>query len=298
VTPALETAAERSAGQQVDRVERAESPTSSREAPRFGMVSSAAMLHLQRTAGNRAAGALAARTRPTPSSPDRVPSNGRPAAAPLTTDGEIVQRLGLGLLGDLVSGVGGLLGGSEAEELQQGGGAVTCSEEPSFASDAPVPVTINADTAVEFMQKTASALGNPHMAPSFSWDPSVDEKSGKVTKVNLTVTTNVIRPRYGMGRGSAEEIALIRKAEGLIKEHEQRHAAIAKDFARKAVCATLGKVGKAAQGALDAAMCKMNKAQEDLDKKEGMLTFTLNAEKTKVVDVGLGPFASASYPCT
>jgi hypothetical protein len=41
----------------------------------------------------------------------------------------------------------------------------------------------------------------------------------------------------------------------------------------------------------------MNKAQEALDKKEGMLTFTLSTDKTKVVDVGLGPFAGASYPC-
>src|SRR6478735_11750412 len=81
------------------------------------------------------------------------------------------------------------------------------------------------------MQKAAEALGNPHMAPSFSWDPTLDETTGMVTRVNLTVTTNVIGPRYRMGRGSAEEVALIRKAEGLIKEHEQRHAAIAKDFA-------------------------------------------------------------------
>ena len=191
------------------------------------------MLHLQRSAGNRAATALAAH---------RATQAGR------MSDRVVVQRIGSDFLADLFgTGSGDLLGPGPAQELQQAAGATACSEEPSFASDAPVPVTINADTAVEFMQKTASALGNPHMAPSFSWAPDVDEKSGKVTKVNLTVTTNVIRPRYGMGRGSAEEVALIRKAEGLIKEHEQRHAAIAKDFARKAVCATLGKVGKAAQ---------------------------------------------------
>ena len=45
-------------------------------------------------------------------------------------------------------------------------------------------------------------------------------------------------------------------------------------------------------------MCRMNKAQEGLDKSEGMLTFTLNTEKTKVVDVGLRPFSAAGYPCT
>jgi len=284
VSPALEAAPDRAVDQQVAGVDRAQSPTSAREVPRFGMVSSAAMLHLQRSAGNRAVTTLAAQ---------RAVQVGR------MSDLDVVQRIGSDFLADLIgAGPGDLLGPGPAEELQQAAGTAACSEEPSFASDAPVPVTINADTAVEFMQKTASALGNPHMAPSFSWDPVVDEKSGKVTKVNLTVTTNVIRPRYGMGRGSAEEVALIRKAEGLIKEHEQRHAAIAKDFARKAVCATLGKVGKAAQQALDASMCAMNKAQEVLDKSEGMLTFTLNAEKTKVVDVGLGPFSAASYPCT
>jgi hypothetical protein len=293
VTHAVSTPGERAVEQRPDLLDRSASAERTDPNPRFSVLSGAAMLGLQRSAGNRAASALVAR-RPAP--PVGTSMAQHPAEIQRMTDDQAVQRLGLDFLGDLAGlGASVLGGGDDAEPLQQGG-AATCSEQPSFASDSPVPITINADTAVEFVQKMAAALGNPHMAPSFSYDPETDDR-GRITKVNLKITTKIIRPRYGMGRGSAEEIALIRKAEGLIKAHEERHAAIAMDFAQKAVCAAIGKTAATYEAAIKGALCSMNKAQEALDKKEGMLTFTLSTDKTKVVDVGLGPFAGASYPC-
>jgi|GEM_PF-4533805 len=206
-----------------------------------------------------------------------------------------VQRLGLGFLGDIASGIGGLLGGEEAEQLQQTPGV--CTEKPVAVTDSPVPVSILADTALEFSQKIKSALaGNPHMQPDFSWSPETDD-AGKITKVNLTVKTTIVRPRYGGGRGDAKEVALIRKLEELIKAHEERHKAVAVDFAAKAVCAAFGKTGKTYEAAIKAVMCQMNKAQEALDHKEGTVGWTLDPTGTRVADVSLAPEPSASYPC-
>jgi hypothetical protein len=212
-----------------------------------------------------------------------------------------VQRIGWGLLESLAEAVGGVFGGSEAEPLN-GAGAAKCSEEPTIDTASPVPVTINADSAVEFVQKAAQALGNPHMAPAFAWNPEADEK-GRVTKVNLKITTKIIRPRWGggrlgtSGRDPDHERALIKRAEDLIKAHEERHRDIARDFAKKAVCAAMGKSGKAVDQAIKDVLCAMNKAQEALDGKEGMLGFRLDAQGTGVADVFLTG-TTQSYPCT
>lgn len=208
-----------------------------------------------------------------------------------------VQRLGLGFLGDIAGGMSSLLGGEEPEQLQQKGGAPVSTEKPLAVSDSPVPVTILADTALEFSQKIKTALsGNPHMQPNFSWEPETDD-NGKITKLNLTVKTTIVRPRYGGGRGDEREVAVIRKLEGLIKAHEERHKAIALDFAAKVISAAVGKTAKTYQGAIKTVMCQMNKAQEALDHKEGAVGWTLDPNGTRVADVALAPEPSASYPC-
>ena len=211
---------------------------------------------------------------------------------------ESVQRLGLGFLGDIASGMSSLLGGEDPEELQaKGGAAPATTEKPLAVSDSPVPVTILADTALEFSQKIKTALsGNPHMQPNFSWEPETDD-NGKITKLNLTVKTTIVRPRYGGGRGDEREVALIRKLEGLIKAHEERHKAIALDFAAKVISAAVGKTAKTYQGAIKTVMCQMNKSQEGLDHKEGTVSWTLDPNGTRVADVALAPEPSASYPC-
>lgn len=234
-------------------------------------MSPATMLHLQAGAGNRAVASLVGSVS--------------------------VQRFGLGFLGDIASGIDNLLGGGEPTELQQKGGAV-CTEKPLAMADSPVPVSILADTALEFSQKIKGALaGNPHMQPKFSWDPETDD-NGRISKVNLKVTTTIVRPRYAGGRGDEKEVALIRKLEGLIKAHEERHKAIAVEFAAKAVCAAFGKTAKTYEAAINTVLCQMNKAQEALDHKEGTVGWTLDPTGTRVADVSLAPEPSASYPCT
>jgi hypothetical protein len=130
-------------------------------------MSPVAVAELQSRAGNRAVGAL--------------------FAGPAT-----VQRIGLGFLGDLLDTVGGLLDSDGAEQLQKSPG--TCSEQPTTVVESPVPVTITADNALEFSQKMKDALaGSPHMQPSFQWAPEIDP-NGKITRINLKVTTKIVRP--------------------------------------------------------------------------------------------------------
>lgn len=251
-----------------------------------------ALTQLQEAAGNAAVGALIHRD---------TPHVQRCACGEATVDASeqpsVVQRLGF--VDDLASVVGGLFG-EQGEELDAKAPAA-CSESPNWQPVQSIPVDIRADTAVEFVSKVKGALGgNPHMQPNVSWAPDVDDK-GRVTAVHFSITTKIVRPRFAGGRPSEEERQLITKVEDLIKAHEERHRDIAKDFAQRAVCAALGKSSAGTPApyevAINKTMCAMNKAQEDLDHKEGTLKWTLDSGGTKVLDVALAPEPSASYPC-
>jgi hypothetical protein len=261
----------------------------------MGTSFAAQLAGLQRMAGNRAVGGLLR------VSPPAVQRCGCGGLSPTTDEQDLsVQRFGFGFLDELVTAAGELFGGGDAEPLDQQAPAI-CSEKPNWQPEQSIPVDIRADTALDFVSQMKTALGgHPHMQPSFTWAPEADEKD-RVTKVNLKITTKIVRPRFAGGRPSAAERKLIDKVEGLIMAHEERHREIAKTFAQKAVCAAIGKssAGNPApyEQAIKAVMCDMNKAQEALDRKEGTLSWTLDDGGTRVVDVNLAPEPSASYPC-
>jgi hypothetical protein len=254
--------------------------------------SAPALARLQSAAGNSAVGALLKRDA---AKVQRCACG----EATVTTEepSSTVQRLGL--LDDLGVVAGGLFG-DFAEQVDQKAPA-TCAEPPNWQPAKSIPTDIRADTALDFVAQVKGALGgNPHMQPIVSWEPEVDG-NGQVIKVNLTIATKIVRPRFAGGRPTEDERKLIAKVEELIKAHEERHRDIARDFAQRAVCAAIGKksVGTPApyEAAINKALCAMNKAQEELDHKEGTLKWTLDAGGTKVVDVSLAPEPSASYPC-
>ena len=261
----------------------------------MGTLSAAQFAGLQRTAGNRAVdGLLRLSSLP-------VQRCGCGGLSPeLDEQDATVQRFGFGVIGDLLTAAGELFGGGDAEPLDQKAPA-TCSEKPNWQPEQSIPVDIRADTALDFVSQMKTALGgNPHMKPSFTWNPETYEKD-RITKLNLNITTMIVRPRFAGGRPSDAERKLIDKAESLIKAHEERHRDIAKTFAQKAVCAAIGKssAGKPPdyEHAIKAVMCEMNKAQEALDRKEGTLRWMLGDGGSRVVDVNLAPEPSASYPC-
>ena len=169
------------------------------------------------------------------------------------------------------------------------GGASPCNESPTFTVSSPVPVDVLADSVVEFNNRMNAALGgNPHMQPKFGWNFEVDP-NWRVTKANLTVDTQIVRPRWSGGRPSDKERALINKAVELIKAHEERHRDIAKAAMSVAVCATHGKTEAAATKALNDAFKKMDQAQNDLDAAEGRMSIVLdgNGQPADVVLVGV-----------
>jgi hypothetical protein len=158
------------------------------------------------------------------------------------------------------------------QQQQQKSPGPQCGEKIDWQPQSPVPVEITADTAVEFAGKVDKALGgNPHTQTEMSWDVEFDDKD-KVSKVNMVVKTTIVRPRYGGGRASDSEKALIGRVVDFIKAHEERHRDIARSVSQQAVCDVLGQSRANAQKILKKAMCdKEPTAQETLDSNEGKI---------------------------
>jgi hypothetical protein len=161
-----------------------------------------------------------------------------------------------------------------AQTPPQGGApaaAAGCGEEISWTPASPVPTDIRADSAVEFAAKVDQVLGaGGHTHIAIGFNPTVEK--GKVTQVGLSVTSTIIRPRFAGGRPSNKELALIRRVESFIKEHEERHRDLSKAVMQQAVCEAKGKPAAQAGAIVNKAVCdKEPGAQEALDAKEGKL---------------------------
>ena len=192
-----------------------------------------------------------------------------------------------------VGAAGNMLGADGGAVPLDGGdaGAGASNETPTMNPTSPVPNDIHADTAVEFVNAANNARGGGgevgHMAPNITIDPTFDA-NGKVDRVNMTVGTSIVRPRWSGGRPNDVQKAAIKKAEQLIKEHEERHRDIARDYATRAVRAMHGKTAAAAQKLYDDTMKQMDAAQKALDQKEGGISVKESGGGA-TVDVSLGP---------
>jgi Bacterial protein of unknown function (DUF922) len=168
-------------------------------------------------------------------------------------------------------------------------------EVPVFTTTTPVPVPIQADSVVDFVNNINTAMGGKgeagHMQADIKTNPEVDSK-GRVTKVNMVVNTEIVRPRWSGGRPTDSDRVLIKKAEQLIKTHEERHRDIAKDYMARAVKAMRGKSAGKAEATLKDFIKQMDKAQQDFDAKEGLLIVDFNGPNGKAgpaTDVRAGP---------
>jgi hypothetical protein len=153
-----------------------------------------------------------------------------------------------------------------------------CAEALDWTPQSPVPVEIVADSAADFAAKVEQALGGtPHMAAEASWD--LQATDGKVEKTNATLKTTIIRPRYGGGRASDTEKALIKRVVQFIKEHEERHRDIARGAYQQAICHALGKSLTAADAVFEKTRCETEPdAQAALDAKEGKLEWVQDSD--------------------
>ncbi len=196
----------------------------------------------------------------------------------------------VGALGQTIenatSGAAAENAGSGAATENAGSGAATpttdppagpCTEQPSITDSSPVPTTINADSVVDFVNAVNAALGgNAHCLCDVGFKPDTDTATGKVTKANVTVETKIVRPRLGMTRAKGAEKALIDKAAGLIKTHEENHRSIVRTVYAPFPCAL---VGLSTQKDLDAQMNAFDKkhteAQDKLDNASGKLEIVM-----------------------
>jgi len=199
------------------------------------------------------------------------------------------SRLNLGaraLAADSPEAATPLQDGGAAPQPTAPAAAAGCAEAINWAPSSPVPIDIRADSAVDFANQMDQALGgNPHTTANVSLAPDVT--NGKMTAVNLTLDTAIIRPRWAGGRLKTDaELTLIKRVETFIKEHEERHRDISRRVMQQAVCAAVGKPVATAKPTLKKAICDTEPAaQEALDNTEGRITWTKDATGA-VVDFG------------
>ncbi len=88
----------------------------------------------------------------------------------------------------------------------------------------------------------------------------------------MVVTTSIVRPRLAGGRPATDqEKALIKRAEDLIRAHEENHREIARAHANIAVMAARGKPGAQVDGIINKIMKDLDASQAGMDHVEGML---------------------------
>lgn len=173
---------------------------------------------------------------------------------------------------------------AEAKPAEKKADPPACAEKINWKPNSPVPVEVMADNAADFASRIDAALaGTPHMSAVASWDSTVD--GGKVSAVNLTLETTIIRPRYGGGRASDSQKKLIQRVVEFIKTHEEKHRDASRAVWQQAVCDALGKSTAEATKILEKARCVGEpQAQAAIDAVEGKIDWVMNQGGTEVVD--------------
>jgi hypothetical protein len=192
---------------------------------------------------------------------------------------------------------------------QQAAPSAPAAPTPTFNHSGGQTVTVNADSAVEFANNIVSAIGAPHVDPQFDPDIKWDNvgpggKTRKITSIGLTVTTAIVKVRWGRGRPDDENRAMIRQMVQEIQAHEERHRKIIEDAATAALADAQKLVGTSkvddAQKALTKTLeCTTNKGHEALDGTEGKLTVNEVRQPDGKIKLTLTKSSSgAKYPCS
>ena len=145
-------------------------------------------------------------------------------------------------------------------------------EVPTFVNT-DSPFKVSGDNIEQFNRNVAAQAGGTeagHMQPTINYQPELDSND-RVTKVNMTVKTDVARPEWSFGRVSDNDKKLIQKYVDLVKAHEERHRAIAIDYMTRLCKALRGQPKGRVESLYNKYEADMNKAQDELDSREGQI---------------------------
>src|SRR6266852_6607665 len=147
-------------------------------------------------------------------------------------------------------------------------------------------INISADSVEDFMDQVADKVGegegvmgvtNYEINSNYTLD-----KNGNIAKIKFEVKVTIKRAHWSGGKADANNKKAIQAAEQLNKKHEEKHRKLANDICArefaKAAKALKGKSEDDVQDAIDAITEKVDKAYDDLDKKEGMTSVTESAD--------------------
>jgi predicted secreted Zn-dependent protease len=145
-------------------------------------------------------------------------------------------------------------------------------------------VNISADTVDDFMDQVSARVGegdgvmgvtNYEINSNYTLD-----KNGNIAKIKFEVKVTIKRAHWSGGKADVKNKKAIQEAEALNKKHEEKHRKLANDICArefaKAEKALKGKSPDDVQDAVDAIKQLVDKAYDDLDKKEGMTQVTHN----------------------
>ena len=257
------------------------SPAAHADVLRFarGPASGPLLLRLQEAAGNRAVGAILGRCGcgggcgcATRYPADDEERENRMLARAVA---DVRERLGVrALQRDDDAESSGPVALDDPPAAAGGGGGAT----PTFKHSSST-VTVNADNAIDFSNNITAQIGTPHTEiecePDVQWN--VVGGVNKISSVGLTVTTTIVKVRFGMGRPNDKHKKAIDEMVAAIKAHEEAHRAIIVAAANDGLAKAQKLIGtskiKEAWKALDTGVtCVAAKKHEELDAKEGLLT--------------------------
>ena len=146
-------------------------------------------------------------------------------------------------------------------------------------------INIKADSADEFVEKAAKAVGDGDGEmglTTFKITPKFKLEDDKITKITFEVEVTVTRAHWSGGKPDDKNKKAIKDAEELNRKHEEKHRKLAQDICAKefakAVKDLKGKSADDVQDAVEAITKKVNDAFDDLDGKEGTTQVNTDAK--------------------
>jgi hypothetical protein len=141
-------------------------------------------------------------------------------------------------------------------------------------------VNVKADTIEEFADKALKAIGGDAGEigdTTYVITPDVTYDDDKVKKISLDIDISIRRAHWSGGKADARHKKAIETAENLNKDHEQKHRKIAQDIFTKMTKnlqkELAGKTAKEVDKKIAAIKAAIDKAFNDLDKKEGAVWY-------------------------